>query len=307
MGDQLVETIKRISTGPDNDAAFNDWLTAEDAVAFLKENANEDEFVWYATPGHAFINTIIVPSANVDPPDIEDLMSWSFNSYGTWGVSTTFSDPPVVRLDSPFVDSGTKSFEGGQRLVFPRDFEGRLGDKNYWEILQPFAHVFGLHFLDERNAFCRLDENGDVEDFVRVLSVPRTRDDFGGTVITFRRKLLDEWLLLTGSVMIRTFEFARCRPGFCDWSSATRSKRTSDGDVFYDFSVAAEQGSIRRGCQIVRPIMQRVDLLKRYGWPREDKREYASFIVQDWKNTVITEISSAPAATEVPLPPRDRR
>jgi len=26
-------------------------------------------------------------------------------------------------------------------LIFPRDFEGRIGDKHYWEILQPFAHA----------------------------------------------------------------------------------------------------------------------------------------------------------------------
>lgn len=297
MADFLVEAIERISTAPADDAAFDEWLKAPDAVAFLKENVQHDEFVLYATSGHTFIHSILVPVANVNPPNVTDLMSWSFNAYGTWGVSYTNSDPPEIKLEGPFQHSGAKTFEGGTRLVFPRDFEGRVGQKHYWEIFQPFAHVFGLHFLEERNAFCRLDENGDVEDFVRIVTVPRRGDEFGGTVITFRRALLDEWMLLTDSVMIRTFEFIRRRPAFYDWSSATQSDRTTDGDVFYDFGIVPGQGSFRRGCQIVRPIMQWADLQKQYGWPREDKREYESFIAHDWKNQVIREISSAPGAT----------
>jgi hypothetical protein len=224
-------------------------------------------------------------------------MAWSFNAYGTWGVSYTLTDSPRIWLDAPFKNSGTKSFEGGSRLIFPRDFEGRVGNKHYWEILQPFAHVFGLHFLEERNAYCRLDEHGDIEDLVRIGTVRGRSGEFGGTIITFRRELLDEWMLLTESVIIRTFEFIKRRRDFFDWSKARRSDRTEDGDVFYDFGLVPGQGSFRRGCQIVRPLMQWEELHKRYGWPREDKREYASFVAQDWKNGVVREISCAPGAT----------
>src|SRR5437867_2554218 len=52
----------------------------------LQENIQGDEFVFYATPGGTFIHSILVPAANVNPPDVEDLMRWSFNAYGTSGV-----------------------------------------------------------------------------------------------------------------------------------------------------------------------------------------------------------------------------
>ena len=288
----------RVSESPQDDAEFNAWLTALDAVEFLKANAADDEFVFYATSRQTFIHTVLVPTANVTPPDMDDLVSWSFNAYRPWGVSYTLSDTPGIRIASPFEGRGTKSFKGTTRLVFPRDFEGRVGDKHYWEILQPFAHVFDLHYLEERNAFCRLDENGDVEDLVRILTVSGRGEDFDGTVITFQRKLLDEWMLLTNTVMVRTFEFIRRRLGFMmDGTDATRTGPTEDDGILYKFGVVPEQASFRRGSQIVRPLMERADLEKRYTWPLEDTREYASFIAHDWKNRVVTEISTAPGAT----------
>jgi hypothetical protein len=51
-----------------------------------------------------------------------------------------------------------------------------------------------------------------------------------------------------------------------------------------------------RGIQLIRPletISQYHDRLTR----RDDSREYASFVAQDWKNRVIREISCAPGAT----------
>jgi hypothetical protein len=298
MADRLVDAILRVSTPPeDDDEAFNAWLCSLDGIEFLKANDYDEEFVFYATPGQTFIHTVLVPTTNVTPPNVQDLIAWSFNAYGSWGVSYTLSDTPDIKIVGPFEGDGTKSFDGGTRLIFPRDFEGRVGNKHYWEILQKFVHVFDLHYVEERNAFCRLDENGDVEDFVRILTVPGKGGSFNGTIITFRRKLLDEWMLLTDTVMVRTFEFLRRRRGFMDWADATRSGPTEDRDICYNSGVVPGQASFRRGYQIARPIMQRADLNKKYGLSREDNREYASFVAYDWKNRVVREISTAPGAT----------
>jgi len=74
MAEHLIETISRISTPPPNGAAFDEWLDATDGIDLLKENIQSDEFVFYATPGGTFIHSILVPAANVNPPDVEDLM-----------------------------------------------------------------------------------------------------------------------------------------------------------------------------------------------------------------------------------------
>jgi hypothetical protein len=38
-----------------------------------KDNIQGDEFVFYATPGGTFVHSILVPAANMNPPDVEDL------------------------------------------------------------------------------------------------------------------------------------------------------------------------------------------------------------------------------------------
>jgi hypothetical protein len=113
MAEHLIETINRISTPPADGVAFDEWLEATDGIDLLKENIQGDEFLFYATPGGTFIHSVLVPAANVNPPDIEDLTRWSFNAYGTWGVSYSLTDSPRVWLDAPFKHSGTKSFERG--------------------------------------------------------------------------------------------------------------------------------------------------------------------------------------------------
>jgi hypothetical protein len=45
----------------------------------------------------------------------------------------------------------------GERPLFLRDFEGYERKGMYIEVLQKLLHVFSLHFIDERSAYCRLD------------------------------------------------------------------------------------------------------------------------------------------------------
>lgn len=151
---KVVEQLCAISSPPADDEAFNTWLDAEDALAFLKANVRDGEFVVYATPGQTFIHAVLVPAVQVTPPDVDDLLSWNFTAYGSWGI--THDSDSNVWLSHPFENDG-KTFNAGQRLVFVRSFEGRVGEKGYWEVLQPFVHTFDLHYLEERRAYCRLD------------------------------------------------------------------------------------------------------------------------------------------------------
>jgi len=65
-----VNRLAYISKEPLEKQAFESWLRMEDAVAFLKDNASESEFVVYASTGCAFLHCVLVPTASVNPPDI---------------------------------------------------------------------------------------------------------------------------------------------------------------------------------------------------------------------------------------------
>jgi hypothetical protein len=154
----------------------------------------------------------------------------------------------------PLQDTGSKTLDQGEQLVFARFFEGRLGKKNYIEILQKFVQVSDLHFLPERNAYCRLDKHGDVEDVISIFNVPAKGQGYDGTIVTFNRTVLDKYLTMTDLGIVRTFDFTRWRPTqFAGWSNTQDEKQVVDDELIYRLVVEPGQASYARGCQIVQP------------------------------------------------------
>jgi hypothetical protein len=120
----------------------------------------------------------------------------------------------------------------------------------------------------------------------------------GGTIVTFSRDLLDDYMALTDSAIVRTFDFTRYRPDqFAGWSNTANTEHVTDGDVFYRLSIEPGHGSYMRGCQIVRSPKSKQSLVIRFTHGVGDQKQYASFIAHDWKNKVVREISCAPADT----------
>lgn len=295
----VEERLRELSTAPTQKDAFDAWLAQEDALGFLYDNAEEQEFVVYAGLTHTFMHAVFVPEALVDPPDVEDLMEWNCNASFSWGVSITYSEPPKISILPPLEHTGSRTLNAGEQLVFARHFEGHFGDRSYIEVLQKFIHISDLHFLPNRNSYCRIDKHGDVEEAVRITNVLEKGDDFGGTIVTFDRRLLDEYMALTNAVIVRTFDFTRYRPSqFGGWSHPPEPKHVTEDDVFFRAVIEPGHASFMRGCQVVRPMVSKEEILERLarGGDEEEKR-YVSFIACDWKNRVISKISCAPGHT----------
>jgi hypothetical protein len=74
----LIDRLRRLSTGPGRkDGAFDDWLKQDDTPSFLTDDAREDEIVVYAGLDHVYLQTVVVPSKELEPPDMDDLQKWS--------------------------------------------------------------------------------------------------------------------------------------------------------------------------------------------------------------------------------------
>jgi hypothetical protein len=294
----LIDAVKQVSIPPSNEEEFNKWLEAKDALAFLKTNARSDDFAMHVMLQHTYIHGILVPNSRVISPNAEDLMAWNCGADSSWSVCTTFSDPPTVSIVPPLDSPGSAILRHGEQLVFSRHFEGRLDKAHYYEILQKFIHLFDLHFLPERDAYCRLDKHGDIEDVVRIIDIPSKRDEMGGAIVIFTRSVLDEYLVLTDSVIIRPFDFTRYRPPFSHWGNHEDVHTSSGTDLFYRFHIERGNASYLRGCEIVRPLASKESILRRYDFRGHDEdKQYASFIAYDWKNRIVREISCAPGAT----------
>lgn len=296
----IASILNRISTPPEEPSAFNEWLKQDDAIEFLKRNAKQDEFVMYASVrAHTFMHAVLVPASSAVSPDIKDLMNWDCNPTSSWGIEIRFSEPREIWVTSPLKECRSKTIAGGEQLVFARGFEGRRESKSYYEILQKFTHAFDLHLLEERNAYCRLDKHGDIEEVVRIVSMPKVKgDEFGGTAVTFKRDVLDEYLAFTKSSIVRTFDFTRYRTGFFGWNNQGDNEHFQEPDLFYRLHIEPNNGSYMRGCQIIRQEIPVQAIIDKYDFSVQKKeQQHATFLAYDWKNRVLKEISCAPGHT----------
>lgn len=141
----VVERLIRLSEVPADKEGFEIWLGMESALDFLRDNSHQDEFVIYASSRGAFIHALLAPASLLDPPDIDDLMSWRCDPSSSWGIGVRFSEPREAWISQPLDHTGSKTLDEGEQLVFKRYFDGRSDKKSYVEISQKFAHVFGLH------------------------------------------------------------------------------------------------------------------------------------------------------------------
>lgn len=299
MSDISADLIK-VSPAPAGDDAYRVWLEQKDVLSILKANLTRDDFVVYANLPNVFMHAVLVPAPLVNPPNIEDLLSWNLNPFISWGIWYDFAEPPSVGISPPLDHTGSKTIDKGEPLVFRRSFEGRIGDRNYTEILQKFVHVFDLHFLAERNAYCRLDKHGDIEDVIRIVEVPENGDWHGGIFVTFKRDVLDEYMAVTDSVAVMMFDFTRFRVGsFGGWPQERDADVKKSDDLSYRFVHMLGHASYLRGYQLVRPSITKEEIIRRFHHSDDEEGEgkHVSFIVQDWRHEVIAEVSCAPGQT----------
>jgi hypothetical protein len=292
----VAKILRNMSMSPPrDDDDFDAWLSQKDAFALLQENLSDREFILYMAHQHTYIYAIAVPMKSIDPLDVDDVMSWSTNPTSSWSMVSSFGEEGCVWIEPPLASAGSKTLATGEQLIFSRGFDGRQEHKSYVELLQKLSHLFDLHYVPERNAYCKYDKQGDIEDIVRVIDVPGEGDRWGGTVVTIDRTTLDEYLALTSAAVVRVFDFTRLQPGnFGGWSSEREEKRVDDGDLHYRICVDEGNGGYSRGFQLIRSKETKGTVYKRM-WPdQEEEKEYASFIAHDWKNKIVGEISCDP-------------
>lgn len=133
---------------------YKKWIEQDDFVVFLRELPRLDEIILYASTPHALLHGVLVPTRLVTPPNKGHLDRWNCTPFSSWGITIT----------------------GGRRT-----FEGRQEQQSYVEIPPRLTHPFRLHYVVERNAYCRFDNQGDVEDVIRITEIPfANSDEHGG-------------------------------------------------------------------------------------------------------------------------------
>lgn len=291
---KLVKQIEALNNAPSEDKTA--WLLgAADSVEFMKRDALADDIVIWASASHVLIHGVLAPAEKTTPPDFDDLRRMMVFPDASWGIEHVSGggEPDRVYLSPPLSSPGCKSLVGGEKLIFKRGFEGMNDYVPPIEISQKLVHSLRLHFVAERHAYCKLNDQGDLEDIINIVNITNGWGDRDGTAITIRAEELYEYMVLSGTTLIRKFDFTRTDKNFSSWSNDDRSEE-QDASLSYHCGKGAA-ASFCNGVQVISAPFTYEDVLQKYMNEREGVgRRYVPFIIHDWRNKHIVETSGAP-------------
>lgn len=290
-----IQTLIGVATKPDRASPeYAKWVEQDDFLDFLRGMRKREEIVLYTGLTHCFLYGVAVPTTALEPLDVDDLHRWSCNPFSSWGLCHGYQDgaaEPQMWIEPPLASCGSKVLAQGEQLLFIREFDGRRDGRTYVELSQKAAHLLGLHYMHERKAYCRLDENGDLEDVVRICEVE------DGWIVTIKRDDLDLLLAMLKSSYVLLFDSTRFEPrSFSGWSNGPEEVvQFPEEGLFYRGRGNPGRESYLRGFQITAPADgQR--LRRRLMWGESpEPKQYASFVALDWKHRQVRECSCDPA------------
>ena len=296
---QTVRLLKELDAPPRTRHEVADWIRAKSHLGLLMENTWEDEVILYAsTPRVAFIYAVIASEREVTPPNYRDLLKWNGNPYSSRaGYSYTLAS----HVGGVKFENNEQRFTPllhAQNIVFGRD-RGGIDDDDpiYYELLQEFEHAAGLHWRDDQQAYCSIDENGDVEP---VVCITKRSDTEPVALITCKRKPLEIFLAASGWALVRVFDITMVDyEKFDSWDEGIKKRVIESKDLFYDQCVHPEGHAYTRGVQVLHPSLSRQELFNLVAEPRpgREDRQHAKFKIMDWRHKNLATVSTHPGDT----------
>ena len=164
---------------------------------------------------------------------------------------------------------------------------------NYYELLQELSHVLGVHWLPERQSYCKFDQNGDFEDIVSMTDNDEAR------LITIKQEALQEFLIAGELALVQMFDFSLYKTdAFPGWDGLEDRESLDDDQLFYRQRIKEGVCGYIRGVQLLAPSTSKDNLNKDWSTPKQNnKKQYVEFIAQDWRNKTVSNISTDPEAT----------
>lgn len=276
------------------------WLEgAETAVDYLVSNGRSDEIIIFSNVGQTYVNAVLVPLASLSPETFKELEHASIDPTAHWALEHVSGggQPDRMYLSDPLDDRGCKALVGGEQLVFRRQFIGVDKGPPRTELSQRLVQALDLYFMEEHDAYCRLDSNGDVEPIIKLHDLSGSGAQSSAMLVTIAAEQMHRYMAVTETALAVKFDFTRYRPNgmFCGWHQPDSGEHAGD-DISYHTGVQVG-ASFANGALVVRPVLTKEMIIarSRREWDGTDK-QYATFKAHDWKNNRLAEISCAPTA-----------
>jgi hypothetical protein len=290
----LLEALATISKPPAKDRA--QWLSsAEGSIEFLKENTRSERTVLFASMPAVLIHAVLAPLDALDPPNQDDLSQDFVAPDDRWAIehASGGGEPDRVYLAPP-MSGRSETLSRGEKLVFIRS--SPWSSETPIEISQKLVHSLDLHFVEERKGYCRLNDNGDLEDVITVTQVAGENWTENVTVVSILAKDFAEYMRLAGMGMVVFFDFTRVSASFNGWRGENHFEHKAR-DLFYHGGAMAAHGSYVNGRMIIRPAVTIEQIVEAHKNARDSlQRNYAVFKAINLKTGERIEVSCSPSA-----------
>ncbi len=178
----------------------NKWLSLQDFFEFLKNlDTPEDVVLFVSNKENILISSLFVKKECLNTFNF----GASFIKERFWDISWKTKAKRERKITE------VAHIEDFDMPYIYTSFSGRLeGEQvDYFEFSQKMTNVLDLHYVPHKNAFCRFDESGDIEEIISEKTYKNFR------YITFKRKYLDYYMWINNYVLSRHFDCTRVVPG----------------------------------------------------------------------------------------------
>lgn len=198
---KFYERISAASVMPAKDSS-QEWLVNAERDGLRLLTREENEFViLYASFQALLIIAVFGETSRLVAPDKDELYNSYFYVDEAWCIQKAYGGGQGHRmyLEPPLEFSETHPLHGAEPIVFRRSFDGMSDYDPATEISQKLVHSLGLHFIAERNAFCRLNSEGDLEEIIHVFRDLGTGEfDSRRTLVLIKAEQLAEYMAVGG-------------------------------------------------------------------------------------------------------------
>jgi hypothetical protein len=297
MRSKILDQLIPLSKEPNS--SQGDWLEgATDSVSILQDNLASDEILLYASGPHLLVHSVLTPNEVIEVPDHDDLDRAFVMTDNSWCIQKVYGggEEHRIYLEPPMMSPGCKTLVGSEKLIFIRSFHGIKEYDPPIEINQKLVHALDLHYMDERNAYCRLTDQGDIENVITVHCCGNADPWERIRAVTIRSHDLATYMALDGTSLVSLFDFTRySRGGFHGWDGGA-TKVFEAKDLFYSHRKMPQHASYANGQIIFRTFLTPEDLVNEWKASEDSSsRQFASFKIIDRKNSnALVETSCSP-------------
>ena len=229
--EQIARLLEKLEVTPTEDKEYLAWITAEGHLQLLRENADHSEIIVFASSRTVFTHVELAEGVSATPSDIVDLLEWNSTPFTGRAAFYWTGGTRDVQVDFTADSSLPRNLKERQNLVFGRKMEG-MDEPYYYELLQEFTHATDIHWSEEQQAYCRYDENGEIDP---VVSVTKSDEKCEITLVTCKREPLEQYLAATERALVRFFEFRMVkRDKSISWAEGVIERKVESPFLSYD-------------------------------------------------------------------------